>query len=174
MVHRLLLASLFALPLAACASATNTPAQDVAWERWKRCDHFASVQLARIEANGTLWVTYRVAAERTLWHECMKQAAEEQARQGRFKAGEDPIRDADVATSLLRYAYMTNQPPDPKTYLHGSWAGPLSNMPPETRTFSSNDRATFFFALAQAGRVIQTESNGSRPMARLLTVRKRS
>lgn len=42
---------------AGCASVRNTPAQDLAWERWQICDHFATVRLERIDTDGRLVVT---------------------------------------------------------------------------------------------------------------------
>jgi len=27
---------------AGCATMANTPAQDLAWERWRACDHFSA------------------------------------------------------------------------------------------------------------------------------------
>lgn len=42
---------------AGCATVRNTPAQDLAWERWQTCDHFATVRLERIELDGRLIVT---------------------------------------------------------------------------------------------------------------------
>src|SRR2546427_12865330 len=41
---------------AGCATARNTVAQDLAWERWKACDHFTAVTLDRIELDGRIIV----------------------------------------------------------------------------------------------------------------------
>ena len=42
---------------AGCATMANTPAQDLAWERWRACDHFSTISLERIEPDGRLIVT---------------------------------------------------------------------------------------------------------------------
>lgn len=42
---------------AGCATGLNTPAQDLAWERWTACDHFTAVTLDRIELDGRIIVT---------------------------------------------------------------------------------------------------------------------
>ena len=40
-----------------CATLQNTPAQDVAWERWQTCNHFATINLERIDLDGRIVVT---------------------------------------------------------------------------------------------------------------------
>jgi len=40
-----------------CATMRNTPAQDLALERWQTCDHFATVNLERIDLDGRIVVT---------------------------------------------------------------------------------------------------------------------
>ena len=64
-----------------CAGVRNTPAQDLAWERWKVCDHFAAITLQRIDLDGRLVVTgyeYEAAS----FTACVREAAAEQARRG--------------------------------------------------------------------------------------------
>jgi predicted aspartyl protease len=67
------------LLLAGCAAAQNTLAQDLAWERWYSCDRFASVNLQRIEPDGTVWIQAVVMGEYRLWETCMREAAAKQA-----------------------------------------------------------------------------------------------
>ena len=51
------LGGLMLVAAAGCATMRNTPAQDLAWERWQTCNHFATVRLERIELDGRLIVT---------------------------------------------------------------------------------------------------------------------
>jgi hypothetical protein len=68
------------LLFAGCGSTSNTLAQDLAWERWKKCDHFNNVALQRIELDGRIWVETRNGnADLAPWQACMQQAAAEQA-----------------------------------------------------------------------------------------------
>src|SRR5437867_10221916 len=47
------------LLLGGCASARNTLAQDLAFERWEKCrDQAQGINLQRITADGQLWVIY--------------------------------------------------------------------------------------------------------------------
>jgi hypothetical protein len=70
--------------LAGCGAVANTPAQDLAWERWKQCDHFINVILQRIELDGRIWVETRNGnADLAPWQACMRQAAAEQASRPR-------------------------------------------------------------------------------------------
>src|SRR5437764_6518136 len=63
----------------ATAQTQNTPAQDLAWDRWHACNRFASVRLNRIDLEGRIWVSYRVTGEYRLWAECHREAAKKQA-----------------------------------------------------------------------------------------------
>ena len=60
----------------------NTPAQDLAWERWYACNRFASVQLQRIDLEGHVTAQHRIHGEFRLWQNCMKEAAAKQRRAG--------------------------------------------------------------------------------------------
>jgi hypothetical protein len=64
---------------AGCAAARNTPAQDLAWERWKACDHFAAITLERIDLDGRLVVT-GYEHEAAPFTTCVREAAADQAR----------------------------------------------------------------------------------------------
>jgi len=75
------------LLFAGCGSLSNTLAQDLAWERWKKCDHFNNVVLQRIELDGRIWVETRNGnADLAPWQACMQQAAAEQASKNRAAA----------------------------------------------------------------------------------------
>lgn len=66
---------------AGCAAARNTPAQDLAWERWGACNHFSTITLERIELDGRLVVNaYQVDHAR--FAACVREAADDQIRRG--------------------------------------------------------------------------------------------
>lgn len=64
-----------------CATVRNTPTQDLAWERWRACDHFAAVTLERIDLDGRLVVTGYVS-EAAPFTACVREAAADQVRRG--------------------------------------------------------------------------------------------
>lgn len=71
------------LLLGACASARNTLAQDLAFERWDKCrDEARGINLQRITADGQIWVFYTADHGLQLgsWQACMRQAATEQGQ----------------------------------------------------------------------------------------------
>ena len=76
-------ASLFRLVVlaAGCATVRNTPVQDLAWERWKTCDHFAAITLERIDLDGRL-VVNGYASEAAPFTACVREAAADQVRRG--------------------------------------------------------------------------------------------
>lgn len=66
---------------AGCAAARNTPAQELAWERWGACNHFSTITLERIELDGRLVVNaYQVDHAR--FAACVREAADDQIRRG--------------------------------------------------------------------------------------------
>ena len=70
---------LLASVLAGCSLARNTPAQELALESFSRSSTYASVDLDRVDTDGTVWVLYRVAGEIQPWRECMARARRELA-----------------------------------------------------------------------------------------------
>jgi hypothetical protein len=70
-----------ALAVTACASLKNTPAQDLAWERWTKCRHF-DMTLQEIKADGTVWARPTADGSKDYgpWQECMRQALVEQRK----------------------------------------------------------------------------------------------
>jgi hypothetical protein len=66
---------------AGCAAARNTPAQELAWERWGACNHFSTITIDRIELDGRLVVNaYEVDQAR--FAGCVRGAADDQIRRG--------------------------------------------------------------------------------------------
>jgi hypothetical protein len=66
---------------AGCAAARNTPAQELAWERWGACNHFSTISFDRIELDGRLVVNaYQVDHAR--FAACVREAADDQIRRG--------------------------------------------------------------------------------------------
>jgi hypothetical protein len=59
----------------------NTLAQDLAWERWYKCDHFKGLSLNRIDSSGQILVKYGDGfADFAPWRACLQQAAAEQTQ----------------------------------------------------------------------------------------------
>jgi len=85
-----------------CASTGNTLAQDLAYERMKKCEHIgASMVFQRIDLDGTVWVQFRGGnLGQTEWQECMRKAAEEQAAQRHVAAPPPALAAVSVATPV--------------------------------------------------------------------------
>ena len=64
-----------------CATLGNSPAQELAWERWQACDRFSTISLERIEMDGRLIVTGQ-ALEAAPFTACVRESAAAQVRQG--------------------------------------------------------------------------------------------
>jgi hypothetical protein len=64
-----------------CATMGNSPAQELAWERWQACDRFSTISLERIEMDGRLIVTGQ-ALEAAPFTACVRESAAAQVRQG--------------------------------------------------------------------------------------------
>lgn len=64
-----------------CATAHNTPAQDLSWERWRTCDHFSTIALDRVDADGRL-VVKGYQYEAAPFTACVREAAAGQVRRG--------------------------------------------------------------------------------------------
>jgi hypothetical protein len=62
-----------------CATVRNTPAQDLAWERWTACDHFTAVTLDRVDLDGRIVVN---SYENTVgpFTACVERVAADQSR----------------------------------------------------------------------------------------------
>jgi hypothetical protein len=81
MARAIALGVLAALTCAGCATMANTPAQDLAWERWRSCDRFTSISLERIEMDGRLIVT-GYESEAVAFSACVRETAADQTRRG--------------------------------------------------------------------------------------------
>lgn len=143
------------LILSGCAALKNTPAQDLAWARWKQCDRFPTVQLKEITPSGETWVWTHFGTDLTAWRECDRAARVEQERAGLFKPGAQPaIGEAD-ARGLVRHAYFTTAPPASGTYLRSG--GLFKNVPPPAEAVAGDKPVTFFYAVTQVGRVLAAD-----------------
>ncbi len=66
---------------AGCAAVRNTPAQELAWDRWGACNRFSTITLDRIDLDGRLVVNaYEVDGAR--FSACVHEAAADQVRRG--------------------------------------------------------------------------------------------
>jgi len=68
------------LLLTGCASTQNTVAQDLAWERWRKCNHFRGINLKDIKPDGQIWVWVSDGGEQTAFRACDSAALAEQAK----------------------------------------------------------------------------------------------
>ncbi|MBI4636287.1 MAG: hypothetical protein HY727_08055 [Candidatus Rokubacteria bacterium] len=94
------------LLLAGCASMGNTLAQDLAWERWQKCNHFPTITLKEIETDGRIWVWTQYGSDLSAWQECDRKAREEQAR-----GAAASIPPSTMAVASPQLAYATSVPP---------------------------------------------------------------
>jgi hypothetical protein len=67
---------LAAVFLAACAATANTPAQELAYQRWRKCSDYPDITLKEIRPDGQIWVTYSGPSALRAWQDCIKAAAE--------------------------------------------------------------------------------------------------
>ena len=68
-----------ALLAAGCLTGAQTMEQDLAYQRWQRCDTFSTIVLQRIDLDGRLIVAGR-ETERTPFLACLAEQAREQRR----------------------------------------------------------------------------------------------
>ena len=80
-MRSIVLGLLVVATVAGCATARNTPAQDLGWERWGACNNFSTITIDRIELDGRLVVAaYEVDGAR--FSACVGDAAADQVRRG--------------------------------------------------------------------------------------------
>ena len=80
-MRSIVLSLMLVAAVAGCAAARNTPAQDLAWERWGACNRFPTIAFERIELDGRLVVgAYEV--DGAPFAACVRGAADEQIRRG--------------------------------------------------------------------------------------------
>ena len=61
--------------VAACAGVSNTPAQDLAYARWRACAPDSGLlQIDRVEPNGRIWFSYVLESDRQAVAACIVKA----------------------------------------------------------------------------------------------------
>jgi hypothetical protein len=75
---------------AGCMTGAHTFEQDLAYQRWKRCDTFATIVIQRIDADGRVIVTGQ-EAEKERFLACMAEQAREQRKSKPGLIVPDPI-----------------------------------------------------------------------------------
>jgi len=146
---------------AACAelpaSLKNTPAQELALERWRECNHFASVRLQEIRPDGQIWVNYGSSGDYAAWKQCDQEARARQRMAGALLAAPPTDRpkpaatgttsdsDAKTFSDKVKVAYFTAERPAPGTIINES----LSNAPPRQQRFDTerDSRVVFLYGL---------------------------
>jgi hypothetical protein len=79
-----------AMAAAGCMTGAQTFEQDLAYQRWKRCDTFATIVLQRIDTDGRVIVTGRETEEHQFLA-CMAEQAREQRKSKPGLVAPDPI-----------------------------------------------------------------------------------
>ena len=79
-----------ALGAAGCMTGAQTFEQDLAYQRWKRCDTFSTIVLQRIDSNGRVIVIGR-ETEQYQFLNCMAEQAREQQKSKPNLVVPDPI-----------------------------------------------------------------------------------
>jgi hypothetical protein len=145
------------LLLAACASVQNTPAQDLAHERVEKCGHIPGVNITRVEPSGRVWATFQADNRMAFnaWNACMQKALADQRTTGKMAANAQPPIPQSEVVSLVKFAYFTDAPPAPGTFLHTTFG---RNMPPDVKQFPAGKTVTFFYAINQVGRVLPVQA----------------
>src|SRR4030095_3291402 len=72
--------------LAVCACCSNNLAQEMAWNRWKKCGDYPGLFLNSIDRDGEIWVRFADgASDRDLepWRACLRQGEGETGAGGR-------------------------------------------------------------------------------------------
>lgn len=124
-----LLLVLVSMATAGCAAMQNTLAQDLAWERWEKCQQ-SGINLSRIEADGRTWVTYTAdhTAALNAWRECYWKVAAEQGQRAKPEATiavTSPQGRAPIAGPIAKpawkvgneWAYRYEQPSGTGTFV---------------------------------------------------------
>jgi hypothetical protein len=63
-----------------CTSLGNTLAQELAWDRWQKCNTIPTVTLKEIRPDGQIWFTYTSPLGLAEAQACLRRAADEQGR----------------------------------------------------------------------------------------------
>jgi hypothetical protein len=105
------------MSLSGCSLPQNTLAQDLAWERWRRCDTIPTVMLKEIRADGQIRVTYTDPGRLAEWKACDRKARQELAVRG--------ISGAQVAAGTGQRPATETRPSGTTGALPSSIAAPL-------------------------------------------------
>lgn len=92
--------------LAGCAMPKNTPAQELALERWQKCSHASTVRLKEIRPNGEIWVFYEDPGRFAEWQACNRAAYLEQQKAG----GLSSIQTSSLSKKLVSWSGMPTSP----------------------------------------------------------------
>jgi len=88
--RRIAIALAPAMAAAGCMTGAQTFEQDLAYQRWKRCDTFATIVLQRIDTDGRVIVTGR-ETEQYQFLACMAEQTREQQKSKPDLVVPDPI-----------------------------------------------------------------------------------
>jgi hypothetical protein len=98
-----------------CASIRNTPAQDLAQERWDACRGIPGVELKEIRPDGQIWVVWLNYSGAKAWQECDRRMQVEQAK-----------RTSVARTSPPPIPAGPNPAPKPPSGVTGIYLGPFT------------------------------------------------
>ena len=87
---RRVVAASLVLAAVGCMTGAQTFEQELAYQRWKRCDNFATVTLQRIDTDGRVVVLSRTA-EQNPFLRCMADQAREQQKSKPDLVVPDPV-----------------------------------------------------------------------------------
>jgi hypothetical protein len=161
----LLAGFLFTTVVPGCAPHL-TPAQETTYAAFAYCDGKDGrhdVQLERVQANGN-WYIRGYAGLETM-NRCMKDYWRDARAVAKASpaSADPPLTEASVK-ELIRFAYLTNEPPSPGTFLRGAV---FSNIPPQRSEFIAGTSVTFFYAInitrvgrAFDGQIVWLDPNG--------------
>jgi hypothetical protein len=150
--------------LTGCA-LQNTPAQQRTWTAYSACQFEGrvnpNVQITRVEPSGRWWWATRDAS---------MGVAELQASMNEKmvdkQANAQPPSSQSEMTGVVKFAYFTDAPPAPGTFLHTTF---MRNMPPDVKQFPAGTSVTFFYAVNQVGRVLPVQARWIGPDGKVAT-----
>jgi hypothetical protein len=161
-----LLGALLLVILTSCA-LQNTPAQQRTWTAYSACQAEGrvnpNVQITRVESSGRWWWATRDASMGVAeLQACM---SEKLADKQIAANAQPPIPQSEIA-GLIKFAYFTDAPPAPGTFLHTTF---MRNMPPDVKQFPAGKSVTFFYAVNQVGRVLPVRARWIGPDGKVAT-----
>ena len=121
---RLFLWSSLSLSLIVAGCATqNTLAQDLAWERWQKCNQFRGLQLREIRPDGQIWVLYGDGfADLGPWRECLRKAETEQAQRIAVVKAPESITSSSPQMARTQSPAAIGPPAAPVWKVGDEWA----------------------------------------------------